>query len=98
MRDALQLMSEGKLNPAAMVTHVGGLDSASEAILHLPDIPGGKKLVYTHKRLPLVALDDFAAKGQDDPLYARLAEITEANNGLWSTEAEAYLLENAPEL
>jgi len=98
MREALRLMSEGKLNPAAMVTHVGGLDCAIDTVLHLPDIPGGKKLVYTHKRLPLVAIEDFADKGTEDPFYAKLAEITERNNGLWSTEAEAYLLENAPDL
>ena len=98
MREALKLMSEGKLNPAAMVTHVGGLDCAIDTVLHLPDIPGGKKLVYTHKRLPLVAIEDFADKGTEDPFYAKLAEITERNNGLWSTEAEAYLLENAPDL
>lgn len=98
MRDALKLMSEGKLNPSAMITHVGGLDCAIDTILHLPDTPGGKKLVYTHKRLPLVALADLAEKGKDDSFYAQLAEITERNNGLWSAEAEAYLLANAPEL
>ena len=98
MRVALRLMSEGKLNPSAMITHVGGLDCAIDTILHLPDIPGGKKLVYTHKRLPLVALADFAEKGKDDPFYDALAEITERNNGLWSAEAEAYLIENAPDL
>ena len=98
MRQALRLMSEGKLNPAAMITHVGGLDCAIETILHLPDIPGGKKLIYTHKRMPLVALGEFAQRGKDDPFYATLAEMTERNNGLWSAEAEAYLLANAPEL
>ena len=98
MREALQLMSGGSLDPAAMITHIGGLDCAVDTILHLPDIPGGKKLIYTHKRLPLVALTDFAEKGKSDPLYAVLAEITERNNGLWSTEAENHLLEHAPDL
>jgi len=98
MRDALELMSAGKLDPASMITHVGGLDCAIDTILHLPDVPGGKKLVYTHKRLPLVALDEFAVRGKDDPFYDKLAEITDRNNGLWSAEAEAYLLETAPGL
>ena len=98
MRQALKLMSAGKLNPAAMITHVGGLDCAIDTILNLPDIPGGKKLIYTHKRMPLVALDDFAKNGEDDPFYAGLAEIIESHNGLWCAEAEAYLLEHAPDL
>jgi len=98
MRVALELMSEGKIDPAAMITHVGGLNCAIQSILDLPEIPGGKKLIYTHKRMPLVALDAFAEKGKTDPFYAKLAEITERNKGLWSAEAEAYLLENAPDL
>ena len=98
MREALALMSAGRLDPASMITHIGGLDCAVDTVLHLPQIPGGKKLVYTHKRLPLVALADFAARGENDPFYAALAEITARNNGLWSTEAENYLLQHAPEL
>ena len=98
MREALDLMSAGKINPAAMITHVGGLNCAIDTILDLPHIPGGKKLVYTHKRLPLVALDDFARKGKKDPFYAELARIVEATSGLWNTEAEEYLLANAPDL
>lgn len=98
MRDALELMSAGKVDPAAMVTHVGGLDCSIEAILNLPDIPGGKKLVYTHKKLPLVALDDFAEMGKDDPFYAELAKLVEKSKGLWNAEAEAYLLANAPDM
>ena len=98
MRQALRLMSDGRLNPAAMITHIGGLDCAIATVLNLPDIPGGKKLIYTHKRMPLVALADFAEKGKEDLFYAQLAAITEHNNGLWSAEAETYLLKNAPEL
>ncbi|MCP4642127.1 MAG: zinc-binding dehydrogenase, partial [bacterium] len=94
MVEALDLMSKGALNPAVMITHVGGLDCAAETILDLPNIPGGKKLVYTHLSMPLVALEDFEALGKDDPLYAKLAEITAANNGLWSVEAEQYLMDN----
>jgi threonine dehydrogenase-like Zn-dependent dehydrogenase len=95
MREALALMSQGRLNPAAMITHVGGLDSVVDTTLRLPQIPGGKKLIYTHVSLPLVALDDFGKLGQTDPFFAELGRITRANNGLWSTEAEVYLLANA---
>lgn len=98
MREALDLMARGTINPAAMITHVGGLNAVVETTLNLPTIPGGKKLMYTNKRLPLVAIDDFAARGESDPFYATLAEICARHNGLWNPEAECYLLENAPEI
>jgi L-sorbose 1-phosphate reductase len=94
MSEALQLMSEG-LDPAGLVTHIGGLDAVIETTRHLPEIPGGKKLIYTHISMPLTPIADFAKKGESDQLFSRLAEITQKNNGLWSTEAEAYLLKNA---
>ena len=90
------MMSEGKLNPAILVTHVGGLDAARETTLNLPSIPGGKKLIYTHISMPLVAIADFEKLGETDPKFAKLAEITSRNNGLWSYEAEQYLLANTP--
>ena len=94
MRESLKLMEEGRLNPAVMVTHVGGIDSAKESTLNLPNIKGGKKLIYTHVNMPLTAIDDFAELGKNDPFFAELAEITARHNGLWSAEAEKYLLEN----
>jgi len=93
MRESLKLMTEGRLNPSVMITHVGGLDAVIETTLNLPNIPGGKKLIYTGISMPLTALDDLAAS--DDPLYGKLAEIVAASNGLWSAEAENYLLANA---
>lgn len=94
MRESLKLMEEGRINPAVMVTHVGGIDSAKESTLNLPNIKGGKKLIYTHVNMPLTAIDDFAELGKEDPFFATLAEITARHNGLWSAEAEKYLLEN----
>ena len=41
-------MGEGKINPAVMITHVGGLDAVVDTTLNLPRIPGGKKLIYTN--------------------------------------------------
>ncbi|MBQ7779791.1 MAG: zinc-binding dehydrogenase [Clostridia bacterium] len=95
MRDAVKMFAEGKLNPAAMVTHIGGLDAVIDATLNLPKIPGGKKLIYNHISLPLVALWDLEEKGKDDPLLCELAKIVKAHNGLWNAEAEKYLLANA---
>ncbi len=96
--EAISMMSSGKINPASMVTHVGGLDSVVETTMNLPKIPGGKKLIYTHISMPLVAIDDLAELGKNDPMYAKLAEIVAANNGLWCAEAEKYLLANAKAL
>jgi hypothetical protein len=79
-----------------MITHIGGLDSVAATTIGLDKIPGGKKLIYTHKKLPLTAIGDFAEKGKSDPLFARLAEICNRHRGLWNVEAESYLLEHAP--
>lgn len=98
MREALALMSAGRINPSAMITHVGGITAAREAILNLPSIPGGKKLVYTQYDLPLTAIADFATVGQTQPLFAELARLCAAHNGLWNPEAETYLLAQGPKL
>jgi threonine dehydrogenase-like Zn-dependent dehydrogenase len=95
MRESLAMMGDGLINPATMITHVGGLNSVVETTLHLPDIPGGKKLIYTNISLELTAIQDFEEKGKDNPLFAELAEIVEENKGLWCLEAEQYLLEHA---
>ena len=92
MVESLELTAAGRIRPAVMVTHVGGLDSCAETTLNLPKIPGGKKLIYTHINMPLTAIDDFAEKGKEDPRFADLAEIVSRHNGLWCLEAERYLL------
>lgn len=98
MREAISYMEKGLMNPSAMITHVGGLTAVIDTTLNLPKIPGGKKLIYTHIDMPLVALSDLKELGQNNSLYAKLAEIVENNNGLWCLEAEKYLLENAKAL
>ncbi len=94
MVKAIRMSEQGKINPAAMVTHIGGLDCTAEATMNLPKIGGGKKLIYTQIDMPLTAIADFAEKGKTDPEMAKLAEITARHNGLWSEEAEAFLLKN----
>jgi len=91
--EALDMIGQGKLNPAILVTHIGGLDAVVDATLRLPEIPGGKKLIYNHIELPLTAISDFAQKGETDPLFQTLHELTEQAGGLWSVEAERFLLE-----
>ena len=95
MIESLDMMSKGQLNPAVMVTHIGGLNAVIDTTLNLPKIPGGKKLIYTNISMELTAISDFAEKGKTDPMFARLSEICQANNNLWCAEAEKYLLANA---
>ena len=95
MKESIALMQAGRINPAAMITHIGGLDSAIETTLNLPKIPGGKKLIYTNISLPLTAIADFEEKGKTDPMFAELAKLTAKTKGLWNAEAEKYLLANA---
>jgi threonine dehydrogenase-like Zn-dependent dehydrogenase len=95
MLESLKLMSEGKINPAVMITHVGGLDAVVETTLNLPQIPGGKKLIYTNISMPLISLYKLEEAGKKDPFYSELHRIVEKNNYIWSLEAEKYLLANA---
>jgi threonine dehydrogenase-like Zn-dependent dehydrogenase len=95
MKESLKLMGEGKINPAIMITHVGGLDSVVETTLNLPQIPGGKKLIYTNISMPLTALSKLDEPGKKDAFYAGLHEIVAKNDYIWSREAEKYLLANA---
>ncbi len=94
MRDIVRLISEKRIKPAVMITHIGGIDAAIDTTLRLPKIPGGKKLIYTHIELPLTSIIDFDRLGETDKRFAVLSEIVKRHNGLWCAEAEKYLLEN----
>lgn len=94
MKEGLDLMEKDLLTPEVLITHIGGLDAAGEATLNLPKIPGGKKMIYTGISMPLTALADLESKASESPLYKELARLVENNNGLWSTEAEEYLLDH----
>lgn len=98
MIESLEMMSKGLLNPAVMVTHIGGLNAVIDTTLNLPKIPGGKKLIYNNIKLDLTAIADFEEKGKSDPLFKKLDEIVKGNNGLWCAEAERYLLAHAPKI
>jgi threonine dehydrogenase-like Zn-dependent dehydrogenase len=93
MKEALDVMSKG-LDPAGLVTHIGGINAVIDTTLNLPNIPGGKKLIYNHIEMPLTAIADFEEKGKTDPLFKKLDELCKKHNGLWNVEAEEYLLEN----
>ncbi len=98
MIESLEMMADGKINPSAMITHVGGLDAVVETTLNLPKIPGGKKLIYTNISMPLTPIADFAKLGESDPMFRELASIVAKTNGLWNGEAEKYLLAHAKQI
>ena len=91
MRTAARLVEEKKVHVANVVTHVLGLDACPEVTLEQKKIGGGKKLVYTQKSM---ALTELAALGEDSELGRILAKT----DGVWSKEAEDYLLEHQPEI
>ena len=98
MKESIAMMSDGRINPAVMITHVGGLDSVIDTTINLHKIPGGKKLVYTNIKMPMTAIDDFERLGETDEKFAALAKIVSENNGLWCAETEKYLLSHSEEI
>ncbi|HFU8570092.1 TPA: zinc-binding dehydrogenase [Escherichia coli] len=92
MKEAIALSATGQLQPSFMVTHIGGLDAVPDTVLNMPDIPGGKKLIYNGVTMPLTAIADFAEKGKTDPLFKELARLVEETHGIWNEQAEKYLL------
>lgn len=94
MKEAIDKNNAGLINSAVMITHVGGLDSVVETTKDLPNVPGGKKLVYTHIDMPMTAIEDFGKLGEKDPFFKEIDEVCKANKGLWSAKAEKMLLEH----
>jgi len=92
MLEAIELAASGRLQPSFMVTHIGGLDAVPETVINLPDIPGGKKLIYNGVTMPLTAITDFARLGETDPLFRRLADLVVETHGVWNEAAEKHLL------
>lgn len=101
MREAIKLMETKAINPAGMITHVGGLNACAETTMNLPKIKGAKKLIYTHVELPLTAIEDFGKAAEENKgtklgeLYADLDAICKDAGELWCAAAEKRLLEYA---
>ena len=91
-----EVVEDGLYGTCVTVTHDADLTSTyrglPETILNLPEIPGGKKLIYPHIQLELTAIEDFEELGRENEMFAKLAEICKANNNVWCEEAEKYLL------
>jgi L-sorbose 1-phosphate reductase len=101
MKEAINLMETKAINPASMITHIGGLNACAETTMNLPKIKGAKKLIYTHAELPLTAIEDFGKVAEENKgtklgeLYADLDAICKEAGELWCPAAEKRLLEYA---
>ena len=91
MRKAVKLIEDKQVKVANVVTHILGLDAVGETTLNQPAIGGGKKLVYTHKQSELTKLSEIE---KDSELGKILAET----DGIWSKEAENYVLKHYPNI
>lgn len=98
MRESIALMEQKKINPAGMITHIGGLNACAETTMNLPKIKGAKKLIYTHVDLPLTAIEDFGKAAEENAgtelgkLYADLDALCKEAGDLWCAAAEKRLL------
>ena len=96
--DTIHLIEDKTIDPSIMVSHILGLSAAKDAVFAMEHPSGAKKVCYTELDLPVVALSEFEERGKTDPMFAELDRIVKANGGLWSEEAESYLLAHAPKL
>lgn len=91
MRKAVKLIEDKQVKVANVVTHILGLDAVADTTLNQPAIGGGKKLVYTHKQSDLTKLSEVVP-------VSELGKILAKTEGIWSKEAEAYVLKSYPEI
>ena len=98
MVDAIKLLEKDAVNAGALVSHILGLNAVIDTLNAMGVSSGAKKVCYNELDIPLIAIADLPELGKTNPMYARLAEIVAANDGLWCAEAEAYLLEHAPRI
>ncbi len=83
------------MNLAKIATHIMGLNGVCKFILKLPELPGGKKIVYSQKNF---AITDVTAFTEENELQKTLRQFVEKHDGLWNAEAEAYFLEHCEEI
>ncbi len=95
MKDAIACIEQKTVNLAKIATHIMGLNDVCRSILQIPELPGGKKIVYSQKNYPIT---DVGAFSEQDELGAALKALVEKHDGLWNAEAEAYFLANCPEI
>ena len=94
MKDAIVCIENKVVDLAKIATHIMGLNDVCESIMQLPQLPGGKKIVYSQKNYPITDVQNFSEGEMEQQLQA----IVEKHNGLWSAEAEAFFLEHCADI
>ena len=94
MKDAIICIENKVVDLAKIATHVMGLNDVCESIMQLPQLPGGKKIVYSQKNYPITDVQYFSGGEFEQTLRA----IVERHNGLWSAEAEKFFLEHCADI
>lgn len=95
MKDAIECIENKVVNLAKIATHIMGLNDVCESIMKLPELPGGKKIVYSQKNFPIT---DVAELNDADEFQKTLKEIISRHDGLWNAEAEDYFLNNCADI
>lgn len=95
MKDAIALIEEKVVNVSKIATHIMGLNQVCDSILNLPNMPGGKKIVYSGKKFPVADVSGF---GKDTEFEQTLQKLVTKHDGLWNAEAEKYFLEHAEDI
>ena len=95
MKDAIECIENKVVNLAKIATHIMGLNDVCDSIMKLPELPGGKKIVYSQKNFPIT---DVAELNDADEFQKTLKEIIARHDGLWNAEAEEYFLSNCADI
>lgn len=95
MKDAVACIEKKTVKLAKIATHIMGLNDVCDSILKLPELPGGKKIVYSQKNFPITDVEQF---DDSNEFQRTLCGLVEKHGGLWNSEAESYFLENCPDI
>lgn len=94
--DVIKLIENGTIDPSGMVSHIMGINAVPENIFAMSTPNGAKKMCYNNIDIPCIEIAKI--REYEGELYQALADIVEKNGGKWSSEAEKYLLANAPKI
>lgn len=96
--ETIELIEKGVINPGVMVSHILGMSSVPSAIYGMSSPAGLKKICYNHLDIPFIDLAELKELANENEFFRGLNEVVQKHNGIWSTEAEKFLFENAPKI
>ena len=91
MVEALDMMSKG-LDPAGLVTHIGGLGAVIEATKHLPEIPGGKKTDLHTRRYAIDTNFGLCQTGRNECCLQNISRNVRQELGLVERGSRNFLV------